>query len=60
MHLAYTDEQVGRVLDYLKAKGLYESTLIVVEGDHGEGLDEHGEPDHGIFLYDLAAAGRKE
>jgi len=50
--IAYTDFQVGRVVEYLKKKGLLDSTLIVVVGDHGEGLDEHGEPDHGIFLYD--------
>jgi arylsulfatase A-like enzyme/Flp pilus assembly protein TadD len=50
--IAYTDQLLGRVLDYLREKGLYDSTLIVVIGDHGEGLDEHREPDHGIFLYD--------
>jgi len=50
--IEYTDAVVGRVLDALRARGLYESTLIVVTGDHGEGLGEHREPDHGIYLYD--------
>jgi arylsulfatase A-like enzyme/Flp pilus assembly protein TadD len=50
--IAYTDDLVGRLLAYLREHELYDSTLIVVVGDHGEGLDEHGEPDHGIFLYD--------
>jgi len=50
--IAYVDAQVGRVFDWLKEKGLYESTLVVVLGDHGEGLGEHQEPDHGVFLYD--------
>lgn len=50
--IAYTDSLIGRVVDDLKAQGLYDRTLIVVAGDHGEGLGQHGEPDHGIYLYD--------
>jgi choline-sulfatase len=50
--VAYVDALVGRLLDFLKRRGLYESTLIVVTADHGEGLGEHGEPDHGVFLYE--------
>jgi len=50
--IAYTDELVGQVLDSLRRRGRYASTLIAVTGDHGEGLGQHGEPDHGIYLYD--------
>jgi arylsulfatase A-like enzyme/tetratricopeptide (TPR) repeat protein len=50
--IAYTDSELGRVFDYLKQRGLYDTTLIVVVGDHGEGLQQHREPDHGIFLYE--------
>lgn len=50
--IAYTDAQVGRVIDYLRSTGLDSRTLIVIAGDHGEGLNDHAEPDHGIFLYD--------
>ncbi|MBI3483684.1 MAG: sulfatase-like hydrolase/transferase [Acidobacteria bacterium] len=50
--IAFVDSQVGRLVRYLKEKGLYERTLIVVVGDHGEGLGEHGESTHGLFLYD--------
>jgi len=50
--IAFTDEQVGRVVRFLKARGLYQRTLIVVAGDHGEGLGEHGEKTHGFFIYD--------
>ncbi|MGE0455315.1 MAG: sulfatase-like hydrolase/transferase [Vicinamibacteria bacterium] len=50
--VAYVDGLVGRLLDFLRRRGLYESTLIVVTADHGEGLGEHGEPDHGVFLYE--------
>jgi arylsulfatase A-like enzyme/Tfp pilus assembly protein PilF len=50
--IAYTDSLVGSVVRYLKEHKLYDDTLIVVAGDHGEGLGDHGEPDHGIYLYD--------
>lgn len=50
--IAFADAQVGRVLRFLKAQGLYPRTLIVVAGDHGEGLGEHGEKTHGFFIYD--------
>ena len=50
--IAFVDAQVGRVISYLKTKGLYDRTLIVVAGDHGEGLGEHGEKTHGFFIYD--------
>ena len=49
--IAYMDHCVGQVVQQLKDLGLYESTLIVVMGDHGEGLGEHGELEHGYFLY---------
>ena len=50
--IAYTDEQVGRLLDGLHQMGLESRTLVVVLGDHGESLGEHGEATHGVFLYD--------
>src|SRR5206468_9655412 len=50
--IAYMDEQVGRLLDGLKQMGLAPRTLVAVFGDHGEGLGEHGEMTHGVYLYD--------
>jgi len=50
--IAYTDEQVGRLLEGLDQQGLSSRTLVVVMGDHGESLGEHGEMTHGIFLYE--------
>ena len=47
----YSDEIVGRLLDHLRAKALYDNATIVLLSDHGEGLGDHGEDDHGIFLY---------
>ena len=49
--IAYTDMQLGRLLDRLSAMGLSENTLIVVVGDHGEEFLEHGGMDHGRTLY---------
>jgi len=50
--IAYADMALGSFLSYLKQHGWYENSLIVVVGDHGEGLGEHQEETHGIFLYD--------
>jgi arylsulfatase A-like enzyme/Tfp pilus assembly protein PilF len=50
--VAYTDQQLGRFLDAVAKKSPAGNTLIVVLADHGEGLGEHGEFNHGIFLYD--------
>src|SRR6266550_4368318 len=50
--IAYADSALCHFLAYLKKQGWYEGALIVVTGDHGEGLGEHREDTHGIFLYD--------
>jgi arylsulfatase A-like enzyme/Tfp pilus assembly protein PilF len=49
--IAFADEQVGRLVQFLKDKGIYQNTVIVLAGDHGEGLGEHGEKTHGFFIY---------
>jgi choline-sulfatase len=49
--VAYADELVGRLLERLKQLGVYERAVIAVVSDHGEGLKDHGEEEHGIFLY---------
>jgi arylsulfatase A-like enzyme/Tfp pilus assembly protein PilF len=49
--IAFADEQVGRLLRFLKENGLYQNTVIVLCGDHGESLGEHGEKTHGFFIY---------
>jgi choline-sulfatase len=50
--IAYADSALGHFLAYLKKQAWYEGAMIVVVGDHGEGLGEHHEDTHGIFLYD--------
>src|SRR5258706_7179862 len=49
--IAFADAQVGRLITFLKANGLYRNTAIVLAGDHGESLGEHGEKNHGFFIY---------
>ena len=49
--IANVDLAIGRVFERLRTRGLYESTLVVAAGDHGEGFGEHGESGHGIFCY---------
>jgi arylsulfatase A-like enzyme len=49
--LRFTDLHIGRLLDELRARQLYERTVIVVTGDHGEGFGEHGVELHGYHLY---------
>ena len=50
--VAYTDAVVGEILDRLESLGASDSTLVVVVGDHGESLGEHGETYHSWFIYD--------
>lgn len=50
--VAYVDQQIGRVLDALRLRGSLEDSLVIVVADHGESLGEHGEDEHGVFLYE--------
>ena len=49
--LAFMDAHVGRLLKGLRQRKMLENTVLVVVGDHGEGLMEHGEKSHGATLY---------
>ena len=50
--VAFVDVQVGRVIEFLRAKGVLDRTIVAVMGDHGESLGEHGENAHGFFIYE--------
>lgn len=45
------DDQVGAVLEALRARGLEDETLVVITSDHGEAFLEHGEMVHGSGLH---------
>ena len=49
--VAYVDFALGKLFDYLEKNKLFDKTLIIFTGDHGESLGEHGEPTHGYFAY---------
>jgi len=50
--IAYADSALAHWIAFLKKNGAYDNAIIIVTGDHGEGLGEHGEETHGLFLYD--------
>src|SRR3989338_9065298 len=50
--IKYTDMHLGRLLDLLKEKKIYDDTLIIIASDHGEHFGEHGYYfQHGSSLY---------
>ena len=49
--VAYTDAEVGRLIDGLAERGLADSTLVVLTSDHGEEFRDHGGLEHGHSLY---------
>src|SRR5205823_7069228 len=49
--IAYADELVGRFVDRMNVRGRLQKSIVAVVSDHGEGLGDHGEAEHGIFLY---------
>jgi arylsulfatase A-like enzyme/Tfp pilus assembly protein PilF len=50
--ISFADSQVGRVVDFLRERDLFDRTVIAVIGDHGESLHDHGEEAHGFFIYE--------
>ena len=48
--VAATDAALAPLLDDLRAAT--RPTLVIVTGDHGEGLGDHGELTHGLFAYE--------
>jgi arylsulfatase A-like enzyme/Flp pilus assembly protein TadD len=49
--IAYADHELGKLMTWLKQNKLYDSSVIVALSDHGESLGEHGEDEHGFFVY---------
>lgn len=49
--IAFADAQVGRLELFLKEQQLFDPSIIVLAGDHGEGLGDHSEKRHGLFIY---------
>jgi arylsulfatase A-like enzyme/tetratricopeptide (TPR) repeat protein len=49
--IAAADEVAGEVIAELRRLGVYERAIVVLLSDHGEGLGDHGEAEHGVLLY---------
>jgi tetratricopeptide (TPR) repeat protein len=49
--VSYADDLLGRLLERLRSRGLLDRVILAVTADHGEGLLDHGEQEHGVFLY---------
>jgi len=49
--VAFVDDELNKLFTFLKQKKLYNSSIIIIVGDHGESLGEHGEYGHKYFLY---------
>ena len=49
--IAYADHELSRLITWLKQNRLYDRSLIVLLSDHGESLGDHGEKEHGFFVY---------
>jgi len=49
--IRYTDSQIGRLFEYLEARGRFEDSWIIVTSDHGEEFGEHGSVIHWQLYY---------
>ncbi len=52
--IAFVDHCIGQIIQKLKDLKMYDSTLLIITGDHGEMLWEHGEEWHSYFIYESA------
>ncbi len=50
--ILYVDQVLGRFRQELEQSGWWDKSLIIIFGDHGEGLGDHGETDHGYYIYE--------
>jgi hypothetical protein len=60
VEVAYADSVAGEFLGYLKKKGLYDNSVVIVVGDHGEGLESIHENRHAFDLYATQAINRSD
>jgi arylsulfatase A-like enzyme len=54
--IAFMDEQIGRLLGALRARSRWSRTAVVVAGDHGESLGQHGKLGHGEVWHEQLSA----
>lgn len=49
--IARLDAEIGKLLDTMRAEGLLDNTFVVIAGDHGEGLMQHGWLEHSVMVH---------
>ncbi len=49
--IATADAAVGQLISELRRRGIYDRAVVALLADHGEGLGDHGEQEHGVLLY---------
>jgi arylsulfatase A-like enzyme/Flp pilus assembly protein TadD len=54
--VAFADSELGRVLATVREAGVLDRTVVLVVADHGEGLGDHHESEHGLLLYEPTVA----
>ena len=50
--VAYGDQEFGRLMEALKARGLYDRAMVLFTADHGEEFLDHGQWLHGRSVFD--------
>ena len=50
--VAFTDREVGRLLEHLKTTGILDESIVIITSDHGEEFWDHGGFEHGHTQYD--------
>jgi arylsulfatase A-like enzyme len=50
--IVFVDAEIQKLVEIIKEERLDSNTLIIITSDHGEGLGQHGEMHHGVFLYE--------
>jgi arylsulfatase A-like enzyme len=50
--VAYSDAQVGTLVDRLRLLGILDRTAVILTSDHGEGLGDHALMEHGLHLFE--------
>ncbi len=53
--VAFADQQLGRIIGWLREKGILDNTIVIVTADHGEGFGEKGLWSHQEVLYNTAS-----
>ena len=52
--IAYADAELGRLVRAARERTADRALVVAIAGDHGESLGDHGEPTHGMLVYDSA------